>query len=91
MAAHVRTPAGKALYGRRTVIVEPVCGPIKAAHGFRRCLLRGWAHSRGAGRLVSLTPNLRKIGRYGCVLRAVYAVWRPVEGLEMALGEAARH
>src|SRR5262247_4515227 len=35
MAAKVRTPAGKALYARRKVIVEPVFGQIKEARGFR--------------------------------------------------------
>ncbi len=43
MAAKVRTPAGKALYARRKVIVEPVFGQIKEARGFRRFLLRGLA------------------------------------------------
>ena len=71
MAAKVRTPAGTALYARRKVIVEPVFGQIKEARGFRRFLLRGLDHLRGAWRLVCLTHNLRKIWRYGCVLSAV--------------------
>jgi hypothetical protein len=64
MAAKVRTPAGRALYARRTVIVEPVCGPIKEARGFRRFLLRGLAKMRGEWCLVCLTHNLLKIWRY---------------------------
>ena len=71
MAAKVRTPEGKALYARRKGIVEPVCGQIKDARGFRRFLLRGLATIRGAWRLVCLTHNLLKIWRYGRVLRAV--------------------
>ena len=71
MATKVRTPAGKALYGRRKVIVEPVFGQIKEARGFRRFLLRGLANIRGEWRLVCLTHNLLKIWRYGRVLSAV--------------------
>jgi transposase len=65
MAAKVRTPAGKALYARRKVIVEPVFGQSKEARGFRRFLLRGVAIIRGEWRLVCLTHNLLKIWRYG--------------------------
>jgi hypothetical protein len=36
LAAHVRTPDGKAFDARRNVIVEPVGGQIKEARGFRR-------------------------------------------------------
>ena len=71
MAAKVLTPEGKALYARRKVIVEPVCGQSKEARGFRRFLLRGLANIRGAWRLVCLTHNLLKMWRYGCVLSAV--------------------
>jgi hypothetical protein len=65
MAAKIRTPAGKAWYARRKVIVEPVFGQSKDARGFRRFLLRGLVTIRGEWRLVCLTPNLRKIWRYG--------------------------
>ena len=65
MAAKVRTPAGKALYARRKVIVEPVFGQIKDARGFRRFLLRGLEKIRGEWRLVCLTHNLLKLWRYG--------------------------
>jgi len=70
MAAKVRTPAGKALYARRKVIVEPVFGQIKEVRGFRRFLLRGLEHIRGEWRLVCLTHNLLKIWRYGRVRSA---------------------
>ena len=71
MAAKIRTPAGKALYARRKVIVEPVCGQIKEARGFRRFLLRGLATIRGEWRLACLTHKLLKIWRYGRVLSAI--------------------
>jgi hypothetical protein len=71
MAAKIRTPAGKALYARRKVIVEPVFGQIKEARGFRRFLLRGLATIRGEWRLVCLTHNLLKIWRYRRVLSAI--------------------
>ena len=58
MAAKVRTPAGKALYARRTVIAAPVCGQSKEARGFRRFWRRGWEHIRGEWRLVCLTHTL---------------------------------
>jgi hypothetical protein len=64
MAAKVQTPAGRALYARRKVIVEPVFGQIKAARGFRRFLLRGLDNIRGEWRLVCVTHNLLKLWRY---------------------------
>jgi transposase len=64
MAAKVRTPAGRALYARRKVIVEPVFGQIKEARGFRRFLLRGLDNIRGEWRLVCVTHNLLKLWRY---------------------------
>jgi hypothetical protein len=71
MAAQVRTPEGKALYARRKVIVEPVCGQSKEAQGFRRFLLRGLATIRGAWRLGCLTHHLLKMWRYGRGLSAI--------------------
>jgi hypothetical protein len=65
MAAKVRTPAGKALYARRKVIVEPVFGQSKEVRGFRRFLLRGLAKLRGEWRLVCLTHHLLTLWRYG--------------------------
>lgn len=66
MAAKVNTPAGRALYARRKVIVEPVFGQIKGARGFRRFSLRGLAKVNGEWNLVCLTHNLLKVWRYGC-------------------------
>lgn len=41
MAAKVRTEQGRELYKQRKTLVEPVCGQIKEARGFRR-FLRRW-------------------------------------------------
>jgi len=71
MAAKVRTPEGKAVYARRKVIVEPVCGQSKDARGLRRFLRRGLQNIRGAWRRVCLTHNRLKIWRYGRMLNAV--------------------
>src|SRR5712691_2606845 len=71
-------------HSRLWVIVEPVCGQIKEARGFRRFLLRGLDHIRGEWRLVCVTHNLLKIWRSGWVVHAVEAVRRPVYGFEMA-------
>jgi transposase len=65
MQAKLKTAAGRAVYARRKVIVEPVFGQIKEARGFRRFLLRGLERIRGEWRLVCLTHNLLKIWRYG--------------------------
>jgi Transposase DDE domain len=73
MAAKVRSPAGQALYSRRKVSVEPVCGQIKEARGCRRFLLRGLAKVRGAWRLVGLGHTLLKLWRSGRALRTVSA------------------
>jgi hypothetical protein len=69
-AAKGRTPEGRALYGKRKVIVEPVFGQSKEGRGFRRFLLRGMPQLRGEWRWVCLTHNLLQIWRYGCALMA---------------------
>lgn len=59
------TPAGKAIYARRKVIVEPVFGQIKQARGFRRFSFRGIAGVRAEWSLVCATHNLLKLFRSG--------------------------
>jgi transposase len=66
MRAKLRTPRGRAVYGLRKGVVEPVFGQIKGARGFRRFSLRGRAKIQGEWRLVCLTHNLLKLWRYGC-------------------------
>jgi transposase len=66
MRAKVRTARGRAVYGLRKGVVEPVLGQIKGARGFRRFSLRGLAKIRAEWRLVCLTHNLLKLWRYRC-------------------------
>jgi len=66
MQAKLRTARGRAVYGLRKGVVEPVFGQIKGARGFRRFSLRGLKKIKGEWRLVCLTHNLLKIWRYGC-------------------------
>ena len=67
MRAKLRTARGRAVYGLRKGVVEPVFGQIKGARGFRRFSLRGLEKIRGEWRLVCLTHNLLKLWRYRCV------------------------
>ena len=64
MRAKLRTARGRAVYGLRKGVVEPVFGQIKGARGFRRFSLRGLAKIKAEWRLVCLTHNLLKLWRY---------------------------
>jgi transposase len=66
MRAKLQTERGRAVYGLRKGVVEPVFGQIKGARGFRRFGLRGLEKVRKEWRLVCLTHNLLKIWRYRC-------------------------
>ena len=66
MRAKLQTPRGRAVYGLRKGVVEPVFGQIKGARGFRRFSLRGLEKVKGEWGLVCLTHNLLKIWRYRC-------------------------
>jgi transposase len=66
MRAKLCSTVGRAVYGLRKGLVEPVFGQIKGARGFRRFRLRGLAKVCGEWRLVCLTHNLLKLWRYGC-------------------------
>lgn len=70
MQAKLRTARGRAVYGLRKGVVEPVFGQIKGARGFRRFSLRGLEKIKGEWRLVCLTHNLLKLWRYGCASSA---------------------
>lgn len=52
---------GKAIYGLRKHIVEPVFGQIKSVIGFTSFLLRGLQKVKGEFNLVAIAHNLRKI------------------------------
>lgn len=66
MRAKLRTTRGRAVYGLRKGVVEPVFGQIKGARGFRRFSFRGVEKIKREWSLVCLTHNLLKIWRYGC-------------------------
>jgi transposase len=65
MRAKVRTEQGRAVYGLRKGVVEPVFGQIKGARRFCRFSLRGLENAKGEWRLVCLTHNLLKVWRSG--------------------------
>jgi transposase len=64
MREKLKTVAGKAIYSRRKVIVEPVFGQIEQARGFRRFSQRGLTKVRREWALVCLTHNLLKLFRH---------------------------
>ena len=66
MKAKLRTALGRAVYGLRKGVVEPVFGQIKGVRGFRRFSLRGLEKIKGEWCLVCLTHNLLKVWRYRC-------------------------
>ena len=63
MKRKLMTRAGRAIYARRKIIVEPVCGQIKQAQGFRQFLLRGAEKVRSEWALVCATHNVLKLHR----------------------------
>ena len=66
MQRKLQTMAGRAIYARRKVIVEPVFGQIKQRQGFRQFLLRGIQKVRGEWALVCMTHNILKVHRACC-------------------------
>jgi hypothetical protein len=63
MRQKVTSPEGRAIYGRRKVIAEPVFGQIKQARGFRRFSLRGLAKVASEKGIVCLCQNVLKLFR----------------------------
>lgn len=61
MKHRLKTPAGRAVYGERKAVVEPVFGIIKSVMGFRRFLLRGVEAAQGEWTLVSIAWNLKRL------------------------------
>lgn len=61
MKRKLATVAGRLVYRKRMMTVEPVFGQIKEARGFRRFLLRGIAKVRGEWALITTTHNLLKL------------------------------
>jgi hypothetical protein len=63
MTRKVQTKVGAAVYAARKTIVEPVCGQIKQARGFRQFLLRGLEKVEGEWSLVCTTHNILRMYR----------------------------
>jgi Transposase DDE domain len=63
MRRKLQTKAGKAVYGARETIVEPVFGQIKHARGFRQLPMRGIEKVNGEWALVCLTHHILKLHR----------------------------
>jgi hypothetical protein len=63
MHQKVTSPAGRAVYARRKVIVEPVFGQIKQAMGSGRFSLFGLAQTAAEWAIVCLCHNLLKLHR----------------------------
>jgi len=61
MREKVASPNGKAIYGRRKVIVEPVFGHIKGPMGLRKLLLSGLSGAKIEYLLACITHNLGKM------------------------------
>ena len=64
MRKKLDTAEGKAIYGRRKVIVEPVFGNIKHNLKFREFLLRGLKKAKGEFALIAIAHNIRKMARF---------------------------
>ena len=63
MRRKLRSPAGRATYGRRKMIVEPVCGTLKEQHGMRQFRLRGLAKVGVELALAATALNLTRLWR----------------------------
>jgi transposase len=64
MKEKLRTAEGRAIYGLRKCLVEPVIGQLKTIGGLGRFLLRGLSGARTEWQWATLAYNLRKIVRW---------------------------
>jgi len=55
------TPQGRAEYGKRKSVVEPVFGIIKEVLKFRQFLLRGMKKAKGEWTLAYMAYNLKRM------------------------------
>jgi len=69
MRRKLRTKAGRATYGKRKGIVEPVFGQMKFGRGLRQFLLRGLEYVALEWDLWCIGHNLLKLWSSGCRLR----------------------
>jgi len=65
MEEKLRSPAGKELYSKRGVTIEPIFGHIKEALEFRRFMRRGLEACGHEWKLICMAHNLLKLWRYG--------------------------
>jgi hypothetical protein len=65
MKQRIDSPAGRALYGRRFGIVEPVFGNVCYNKGLIRFTLRGRTKVDGQWKLFCLVHNIEKLARAG--------------------------
>jgi IS5 family transposase len=63
MRRKLRSPAGRATYGRRKQIVEPRIGTLKEQHGMRRFRMRGLAKVAVEFTLANTALNLTRLWR----------------------------
>ena len=61
MRAKINTAEGRAIYGKRKCLVEPVFGQMKTRNGFSQFLLRGLEKVKLERKLVATAHNLLKI------------------------------
>ena len=61
MRAKINTAEGRAIYGKRKCLVEPVFGQLKTRNGFVQFLLRGLEKVRLEWKIVATAHNLLKI------------------------------
>jgi transposase len=71
MTRRLLTKPGRALYKRRSMMIEPVFGQIKSPRAITTFMRRGHAACQSEWRLITLTHNLLKIWRGGCAERAL--------------------
>ncbi len=65
MRQKLRSPAGRAVYGQRKAMVEPVLGSLKEQRGIRRFRLRGLHKVAIEFRLAAIAFNLTRLARIG--------------------------
>ena len=65
MKRRIDSPAGRALYGRRFAVVEPVFGNLRHNKGLRRFTLRGKEKVNAQWKLFCLVHNIEKLAHYG--------------------------
>lgn len=61
MRAKISTAEGRAMYGKRKCLVEPVFGQIKTRNGFSQFLPRGLEKVKLEWKIVATAHNLSKI------------------------------